>query len=320
VDLRNLNIGCFGGGTGLPSLLGGLKSNPWLTLNAVVTMFDSGGSSGQLRDELGVLPPGDVLKCALALARNEGEARRVLLSRLPMLEHARLRGHTGGNLLLSMMEQYSGDFLAAVDGLRALLGCAGRVWPVSVQKASLCAEYGDGSKSCGEVEVDAGQSDGNRIVRLWLQPEVQLHEAVAKEIPKFDAAIIGPGSFYTSLLPIFLARGAPDAIQRVKGPVILVTNLLTEGRGMASFTAGDAVRLMGAAIGRPIDAIVINTALPSGDTLARYRDERKEPLQLGDVPESCEVVRGEFWCGEIARHDRRRLAQAVWALLACRLL
>src|SRR5688572_2109265 len=90
VRLRTLNIGCFGGGTGLPSLLGGLKTNPWLTVNAVVTMFDSGGSSGQLRDELGVLPPGDVLKCALALARNEREARRVLLSRLPTLEHARL--------------------------------------------------------------------------------------------------------------------------------------------------------------------------------------------------------------------------------------
>ena len=131
MQLRTLNVGCFGGGTGLPSLLGGLKTNPWLHVHAVVTMFDSGGSSGQLRDELGVLPPGDVLKCALALARNEREARRVLLARLPMLEHARLRGHTGGNLLLSMMERYSGDFLAAVDGLRALLGCAGRVWPVS---------------------------------------------------------------------------------------------------------------------------------------------------------------------------------------------
>ena len=119
MQLRDLNIGCFGGGTGCPSLLGGLKTNPWLQLNAVVTMFDSGGSSGQLRDELGVLPPGDVLKCALALARNEGEARRVLLARLPTLEqHDRLAGHTGGNLLLSMMEQYSGDFLAAVDGLR----------------------------------------------------------------------------------------------------------------------------------------------------------------------------------------------------------
>ena len=154
--LRVLKVGCFGGGTGLPSLLGGLKSNPWLDLHAIVTMFDSGGSSGQLRDELGVLPPGDVLKCALALARNEREAREILLARLPMLEHGRLAGHTGGNLLLSMMEQYTGDFLAAVDGLRALLGCRGHVWPITIERATLCAEYADGSTTRGEVEVDAG--------------------------------------------------------------------------------------------------------------------------------------------------------------------
>ena len=108
-------------------------------------MFDSGGSSGQLRDELGVLPPGDVLKCALALSPNEDEARRVLLARLPMLRrHAKLSGHTGGNLLLSMMEQYSGDFLVAVDALRTLLGCEGRVWPVSVDSSTICAEYANG--------------------------------------------------------------------------------------------------------------------------------------------------------------------------------
>jgi uncharacterized cofD-like protein len=320
MHLRKLNVGCFGGGTGLPSLLGGLKRNPWLTLNAVVTMFDSGGSSGQLRDELGVLPPGDVLKCALALARNEREARRVLLSRLPMLEHARLRGHTGGNLLLSMMERYSGDFLAAVDGLRALLGCAGRVWPVSVEQARLCAEYADGKRTRGEVEVDAGQSGGSPITRLWLEPDVRLHESVAAAIPRFEAAIIGPGSFYTSLMPIFLVRGAPEAIQQMDGPVILVTNLLTEGGGMSHFTAAEAVRLMGQAIGRPIDAVVFNHARPSEETLARYRAENKRPLEAGDVPASCEVVSGEFWCGEIARHDRRRLAQAVWAVLAKRLL
>jgi uncharacterized cofD-like protein len=320
MQLRKLRIGCFGGGTGLPSLLGGLKSNPWLDVNAVVTMFDSGGSSGQLRDELGVLPPGDVLKCALALARNEKEARRVLLSRLPMLEHARLRGHTGGNLLLSMMEQYSGDFLAAVDGLRALLGCAGRVWPVSVEKATLCAEYGDGTRTRREVEVDAGQSAGNVIGRLWLEPEVSLHEAVALEIPRFEAVIIGPGSFYTSLLPNFLVRGAPEAIQRVKGPVILVTNLLTEGRGMWHFTAGEAVRQMSAAIGRPIDVVLVNTARPPDETLARYRAEHKQPLELGDVPDGCVVVAGELCCGEIALHDRLRFALAVWAVLARRLL
>src|SRR5215208_7612721 len=210
MNLRKLSIGCFGGGTGLPSLLGGLKANPWLSVNAVVTMFDSGGSSGQLRDELGVLPPGDVLKCALALARNEREARRVLLSRLPMLEHARLRGHTGGNLLLSMMERYSGDFLAAVDGLRALLGCAGRVWPVSIQQSTLCAEYADGSRSRGEVEVDAVQTTGSSITRLWLEPDAELHPAAAEAIPKFEAIVVGPGSFFTSLLPIFLVQGARE--------------------------------------------------------------------------------------------------------------
>ena len=320
MHLRKLNVGCFGGGTGLPSLLGGLKANPWLDVNAVVTMFDSGGSSGQLRDELGVLPPGDVLKCALALARNEREARRVLLSRLPTLEHARLGGHTGGNLLLSMMERYSGDFLAAVEGLRALLGCAGRVWPISVEPASVCAEYGDGSTTRGEVEVDAGQTAGHAIARLWLEPAVGLHEAAADAIPRFDAAVIGPGSFYTSLMPIFLVRGAPEAIRQVKGPLVLVTNLLTEGRGMWDFTAADAVRLLSDTIGRPIDVVVVNTARPDAATLERYRAEHKQPLEIGDVPASCEVVTGEFWTGEIARHDRRRLAQAVWATLAKRML
>lgn len=318
MQLRQLNVGCFGGGTGLPSLLGGLKGNPWLQLNAVVTMFDSGGSSGQLRDELGVLPPGDVLKCALALARNEKEARRVLLARLPILEHSRLRGHTGGNLLLSMMEQYSGDFLAAVDGLRALLECAGRVWPVSIEPARLCAEFADGSRTSGEVEVDAGQIAGLRVSRLWLEPEVSLHPAAAEEIPKFDAAIIGPGSFYTSLMPIFLVRGAREAIRRMAGPVIYVTNLLSEG--VTDFTAADAVRQIEAAIDRPIDVVVANTAEPSPDTRARYLAERKHPLRLGDIPAACDVVTGEFWCGEIARHDRRRLAQGIWAVLAQRLL
>src|SRR4029450_1006477 len=269
MHLRELNIGCVGGGTGLPSLLGGLKANPWLHLNAVVTMFDSGGSSGQLRDELGVLPPGDVLKCALALSRNEGEARRVLLSRLPTLENHRLSGHTGGNLLLSMMEQYSGDFLAAVEGLRGLLGCAGRVWPISVEPASICAEYGDGALTRGEMEVDAGQNAGRAINRLWLEPPVQLHPAAAEAIPRFDAAVIGPGSFYTSLMPIFLVRGAPEAIQQVPGPIVLVTNLLTEGRGMRHFTAAESVRQIGSASGRQLRVAIVNTSRPDARTLAR---------------------------------------------------
>jgi uncharacterized cofD-like protein len=304
----------------LPSLLGGLKTNPWLDVNAVVTMFDSGGSSGQLRDELGVLPPGDVLKCALALSRNEREARRVLLARLPTLEHARLGGHTGGNLLLSMMQRYSGDFLAAVDGLRALLGCAGRVWPISLDHASVCAEYGNGTETRGEVEVDAGQSLGHFVKRIWLEPEVAIYPAVADALGGFDAVVIGPGSFYTSLMPILLVRGVARALSQIPGPMILIANLLTEGRGMQGFTAADAVRRVEEAIDRPIDVVIANTCVPSPETLARYAAEHKHPLETGQLPAHCELVEGNFWHGAIARHDRRRLAYAVWSVLARRML
>jgi uncharacterized cofD-like protein len=321
MHLRELNIGCVGGGTGLPSLLGGLKANPWLHLNAVVTMFDSGGSSGQLRDELGVLPPGDVLKCALALARNEGEARRVLLARLPTLEqHDRLAGHTGGNLLLSMMEQYSGDFLAAVDGLRSLLGCKGRVWPVSVEPGSLVAEYSDGTTSRGEVEVDARQSRGDQVRKLWLEPTVSIHPTVADAIRGFDAVIIGPGSFFTSLMPPLLVRGVKEAIADVRGPIILIANLLTEGSGMSGFTAADAVRWVSDAIGRPVDVVIANDSRPKKDALTRYAAEHKEPLLTGNLDPAIELVHGVFWCTEMARHDRRRLAFAVWTVLSQRLL
>jgi len=319
--LRKLNIGCVGGGTGLPSLIGGLKRNPWLDLSAVVTMFDSGGSSGQLRDELGVLPPGDVLKCALALARNEREARSVLLARLPTLEqHDRLAGHTGGNLLLSMMVRYSGDFLAAVDGLRGLLGCRGRVFPVSVELASVCAQYADGTVTRGEVEVDAGQARGHEVSRIWLEPQVSIHPVVADAIRAFDAVIIGPGSFFTSLLPPLLVLGVKEALADMHGPIILITNLLTEGSGMEAFAAADAARWISRTIGRPVDVVIANTGRPSPEALMRYAAEHKAPLELGDMDPGVETVLGPFWTTEIARHDRRRLSFAVWAALSERLL
>jgi uncharacterized cofD-like protein len=318
--LREVNLGCFGGGTGLPSLLGGLKRNPWLRLHAVVTMFDTGGSSGQLRDELGVLPPGDVLRCALALSRNEGEARRVLLARLPTLENARLSGHTGGNLLLSMMEQYSGDFLAAVDALRALLGCRGHVWPVSVQQATLCAEYADGEVTRGEVEVDAGHARGHHVKRVWLEPAAPIHPAVKAAIGQFDAVVIGPGSFFTSLMPTLLVQGVAHALAGVAGPIIVVSNLLTEGHGMTGFTAADEVAWISRTIGRPVDVVIANEGSPSPDAVARYAAEHKHPLAPGRLPDTTETVVGEFWRSDIARHDRQRLSYAVWTVLSRRLL
>ena len=220
MQLRDLNIGCFGGGTGLPSLLGGLKTNPWLQLNAVVTMFDSGGSSGQLRDELGVLPPGDVLKCALALARNEGEARRVLLARLPTLEqHDRLAGHTGGNLLLSMMEQYSGDFLAAVDGLRG---------PARLPRPRVAGQRRAARRSASSTATDRrraarwrstrGRSAGIRCGGSGSSRRPPSIRSSRRPFATFDAVIIGPGSFFTSLMPPLLVRGVKEALARRARP------------------------------------------------------------------------------------------------------
>ncbi len=318
--LREINLGCFGGGTGLPSLLGGLKRNPWLRLNAVVTMFDSGGSSGQLRDELGVLPPGDVLRCALALSRNEGEARRVLLARLPTMEQSRLGGHTGGNLLLSMMERYSGDFLAAVDGLRALLGCRGCVWPITVEQATLCAEYADGQVTRGEVEVDQGHARGHQVTRVWLEPRATIHPAVRSAIAQFDAVVIGPGSFFTSLMPTVLVDGVAEVLASVQGPIILVSNLLTEGEGMRGFTAADQAAWVSRAIGRRVDVVIANQGAASQEAIDRYAAEHKHPLALGNLPSGTEAVVGDFWRSGIARHDRRRLSYAVWSVLSRRLL
>src|SRR5262249_387716 len=146
----------------------------------------------------------------------------------------------------------------AVDGLRALLGCTGHVWPVSVESASVCAEYSNGAHTRGEVEVDRGQSLGQFVKRIWLEPSVEIHPTVDAAIRKFDAVLIGPGSFYTSLLPIFLVKGVAEALQSVKGPVILISNLLTEGSGMNGFTAGDEIEQISAAIGRPIDVVIHN--------------------------------------------------------------
>jgi uncharacterized cofD-like protein len=169
------------------------------------------------------------------------------------------------------------------------------------------------------VEVDAGQTSGQFVRRIWLEPSVSIHPTVAKAITEFDAVIIGPGSFYTSLMPIFLVRGVSDALAQMTGPIILIANLLTEGRGMLGFTAGDAVARI-EATHRNVDVVIVNMKWPSLPVLGRYAQEHKEPLAPGQLPDHSELVGGEFWTGEIARHDRPRLAYAVWSVLSRRLL
>src|SRR5262249_22599872 len=156
--------------------------------------------------------------------------------------------------------------------------------------------YGDGTITRGEVEVDAGQTRGNQVRRLWLEPEAAIHSAGADAIRQFEAVIIGPGSFFTSIIPPLLVRGVKDALNHMRGPVILISNLLTEGRGMAGFTAAESARWVADAIKRPVDVVIANTGRPSADSLMRYAAEHKEPLALGTFDDEVEVIQGRFWC------------------------
>jgi uncharacterized cofD-like protein len=143
---------------------------------------------------------------------------------------------------------------------------------------------------------------------------------VRSAIGRFDAVIIGPGSFFTSLMPTLMVDGVAEALAGVPGPIIVVSNLLTEGQGMKGFTAADEVAWVTKTIGRPVDVVIANQGQPSDEALARYAAEHKHPLPLGPIPPDTEIVIGNFWRTEIARHERQRLCYAVWAVLSKRLL
>ena len=217
-----------------------------------------------------------------------------------------------------MMEQYSGDFLAAVDGLRALLGCRGRVWPVSVEPASLCAEYGDGSQTRGEVEVDAGQTRGQQVRRLWLEPRGRHPSGRGRGHPRLRRGHHRSRQLlHEPDAAAARARREGGAGRRCAGPIILIANLLTEGSGMAGFTAADAARWVSRAIDRPVDVVIANTGRPSAESAAALRGGAQGAARARrrSTPASKPVL-GPFWCTEIARHDRRRLSFAVWSVLS----
>jgi len=303
---------CFGGGTGLPSLLSGLKQIPWLEVTAVVNMFDSGGSSGQLKDKFGILPPGDVLKCLLALSKHEHEAREILLKRIKNLDQA---GHTGGNVLLLGLEKLYGDHLSAVDALGQLLSIKGNVVPVSSSHSSICAEYEDGSIYKSEVSIDVGIQEGKIVKRLFLEPEVDASNVAIEAIKSADYICAGPGSFYTSVMPNFLPKGIKEAIKSSKSPIIFISNLLTEGMGMREFKAERFLSIIEEYMGREVSAILINNNFPEQVTLDRYATERKYPIINKDDKDERFILANLWTDPKIARHDSATLANLVFAII-----
>ena len=282
----------IGGGTGSYNLLSGLKHRD-CRLTAVVTTMDSGGSSGRLRDEFGHLPPGDLRQCLLALSPDDhsGMVLRGLFN-YRFDKGNGLDGHSFGNLFLTALTEITGSAEQAIDEMGRLLNIKGRVLPVTLANADLCARLRDGSVIIGETNIDR-RSAGSAapIDYVYLEPSTaKVHPPTAAAIEEADAIVIGPGDLYTSIVPNLLVEGVTEALARCRGVRIYVCNLMTKPGESDGFKASDFIREVGKVPGaaggaRPRDRERPAPAGPCRGALSR-RAVHPSPLRRGGVPRS----------------------------------
>jgi uncharacterized cofD-like protein len=313
---RGPKIVVLGGGTGLSTLLRGLKKLS-TNLTAVVTVFDDGGSSGRLRREQGILPPGDIRNCLVALAEAEPLLTRLFTHRF---KGGALDGHSFGNLFIASMSQVTGDLETALKESSKVLAIRGRVLPATLKDVTLCAEMTDGTLVEGESAITRA---GKTIRRVFLRPERVPPLADALEaIGDADLIVLGPGSLYTSVLPNLLVEGFVPALRRSRALKVYVCNVMTQQGETRGFRASDHARVLLEQGGRGLfDYVLVNTRRPrSPELLARYSREGAEPVDpdldairaLGLRPVSEDLISEE----ELVRHDPRKIAAALLQLLA----
>lgn len=308
----------IGGGTGSYVVLRGLKEFP-LDITAVVSMFDSGGSSGMLRDEFGVLPPGDMRRCLVALSEGpRAEILRVLFNH--RFEHKdSLKGHSFGNLFLVALRDIYGSDIEAIRKASELLDLKGKVLPVSLDRSDVHAVLEDGTEIAGETNIDVPQFDGNlKIKEVSLKPSAKLYEETGNAIREADLVIIGPGDLYTSIVPNLLVEGMVEALKESRAKKVAVCNLMTKWGETHGYVASDFVKELLRYSGlERFDHILCNTAKMDPDLVAAYEKEKKHPLHcdeslsaLGD-----NVVTGDFFSeADIARHDSEKIAKVISTL------
>ena len=320
----------IGGGTGTFTVLQGLRSYPF-ELSAIVSTADDGGSTGLLRDELGVLPPGDIRQALVALS-GEGKVLRELFSY--RFSDGSLKGHSFGNLFLSALEKVTGSFDEAVLEASRILAVSGQVIPVSRELIHLRAEMSDGSLIKGEHAIEESiWSEISSIARMWLEPECTIHPLAKQAIKRADLIVIAPGSIFTSLIPNLLVGGMREALQQTKAPILYTVNLMTEKGQTGTYFVQDFVDLIEQYLGvGEIDYVLYNTKVPDKELLERYKREMERlPVRLDRKrPTHYKVIgtnllsptahyrpkEGDILAASrtLIRHDPRKLAEAVYAL------
>jgi uncharacterized cofD-like protein len=313
----------IGGGSGQFCLLSGLRDLPGTEISAVVAMTDSGGSTGRLRDELGALPPGDVLKCILALSPHRESARRLLLKRFTKTR--RLSGHNAGNMLLTMLSWYSGSFPEGVDALAEILEARGRILPVTTDNATLIAELTDGSRIVGEGAIDVPRSSRREKIRdVFLLPKnnglITVHPPVLEAIENADLVIVGPGDLYTSIIANLIVPEVAETLAKTTARLVYVLNIMTKFGETQQFRARDFVATVESAIQRPFDVVVYNHRRPEPQVLERYRRHRAEFVEIDNEDgwwNERKLVSADLvdTTGGMARHDPAKLAGLIRSLL-----
>ena len=312
----------IGGGSGSSVALYGLKSYD-VDLTAIVTMFDSGGSTGILRDEFGYPPLGDIRQCLVALSPEENDRVSAFNSALDFRfdSGSSLRGHSVGNLVLAALTTVYHGIQGAIDEMSRLMQLQGQVVPVTLDEAHLCALLVDGQVIRTESAIDLRGGNGPGIDKVFLDADVKANPRALDAITNSDAILLGPGDLYTSVIPNLLVDEISHAIRDSQAPVIYACNLMTKLGETAGYScsmfAGEVVRYTGS---RKLDYLLVNTGTFSDEVLSGYADEMASPVELdnGDTEKFAqEIILSDLaWVdGVKVRHNSETLARIVMSTI-----
>jgi uncharacterized cofD-like protein len=315
-DLGQPRIVIIGGGTGLPVLLRGLKQYS-VDITAIVTVADDGGSSGRLRDDLDIPPPGDIRNVLAALSDVEPLVEEMFQHRFTTSNE--LSGHSLGNLILAAMTSITGNFVHAIQEMSKVLNVHGKVLPAANQSVVLHAEMEDGTVVSGESKIPYS---GKKIKRVFLTPgDIRPLPETIQAIRQADLIILGPGSLYTSVLPNLLVPRLGEEVCRSQAKKIYICNLMTQAGETHGYTASDHVKAlydhMSCAF---IDTILVNDKEIPEDIQLRYNEELADPVKY-DLPRifelGLEVVHADIAIQEngALRHDPKKVAKILYNLL-----
>ncbi len=313
---KNPRLVTIGGGTGTFAVLTGLKKYP-VELTAIVSMADDGGSTGVLRDELGVLPAGDVRRALLALSESSSAVHDAFNYRF---KQGRLANHNFGNLFLAALEKVCGNFSDAVEIASHILSIKGTVVPVTLDNVRLYARLADNTVVRGESNIDIPKAARAAIKKVWLSPNGNINPTARKKISEADAIIIGPGDLYTSIIPNLLISGMPEAIKKSKAKKMYVGNLTTKFGETDNFTAERFVSEIEKYLGKGIlDIAIFNNKRPSPSMLKDYRSRHidwVEPPKHASTKKPNYVLADLLDAKDSLHYDLDRFATIIMKIIA----